>query len=30
MSKVDYNWSEIAKNPKYLELKRKKRVFLFG
>jgi uncharacterized membrane protein (DUF485 family) len=25
-----YNWSEIAQNPKYLELKRKKRVFLFG
>lgn len=25
-----YNWSEIALNPKYLELKRKKRVFLFG
>ncbi len=25
-----YNWSEIAKNPKYLELKRRKRVFLFG
>jgi len=25
-----YNWSEVARNPKYLELKRKKRVFLFG
>ncbi len=30
MSKESYNWSEIARNPKYLELKRKKRVFLFG
>jgi len=27
---VQYNWSEIARNGKYLELKRKKRVFLFG
>jgi uncharacterized membrane protein (DUF485 family) len=25
-----YNWSEVAQNPKFLELKRKKRVFLFG
>ena len=25
-----YNWSEIARNPRYLELKRRKRVFLFG
>lgn len=25
-----YNWGEIARNPKYLELKRRKRVFLFG
>ena len=25
-----YNWSEVARNPKYLELKRRKRVFLFG
>ncbi len=30
MSAAAYNWSEIARNPKYLELKRKKRVFLFG
>ncbi len=30
MGKESYNWSEIAQNPKYLELKRKKRVFLFG
>lgn len=26
----NYDWSAIAKNGKYLELKRKKRVFLFG
>lgn len=26
----NYNWGAIAKNEKYLELKRKKRVFLFG
>lgn len=25
-----YDWGKIARNPKYLELKRKKRVFLFG
>lgn len=25
-----YDWGKIAQNPKYLELKRKKRVFLFG
>lgn len=25
-----YDWSAIASNPKYLELKRKKRVFLFS
>lgn len=25
-----YDWSAIARNPKYLELKRKKRVFLFS
>lgn len=25
-----YDWSAIAQNPKYLELKRKKRVFLFS
>jgi len=30
MAGKSYNWSEIARNPKYLELKRKKRVFLFG
>lgn len=30
MAERQYNWSEVAKNPKYLELKRKKRVFLFG
>jgi uncharacterized membrane protein (DUF485 family) len=30
MVKSSYNWGEIAKNPKYLELKSKKRVFLFG
>ncbi len=27
---VNYDWKAIAKNGKYLELKRKKRVFLFG
>lgn len=26
----EYNWSQIASNGKYLELKKKKRVFLFG
>lgn len=30
MSANDYNWSEIAKHPKYLQLKSKKRTFLFG
>ena len=30
MAAKSYNWSEVAQNPKYLELKRKKRVFLFG
>ena len=30
MAEKSYNWSEVAQNPKYLELKRKKRVFLFG
>ena len=30
MATQAYNWGEIARNPKYLELKRKKRVFLFG
>jgi uncharacterized membrane protein (DUF485 family) len=26
----EYDWGAIASNPKYLELKRKKRDFLFG
>jgi uncharacterized membrane protein (DUF485 family) len=30
MSTTSYNWSAIALNPKYLELKRRKRAFLFG
>ncbi len=30
MAEKKYDWSAIAQNPKYLELKRKKRVFLFG
>jgi len=30
MAAKGYNWSAIALNPKYLELKRKKKVFLFG
>lgn len=30
MATKSYNWAEIARNPKYLELKRKKRVFLFS
>lgn len=30
MEAKKYNWSEVARNPKYLELKRRKRVFLFG
>lgn len=30
MAEKNYNWSQIAQNPKYLELKRRKRVFLFG
>jgi uncharacterized membrane protein (DUF485 family) len=30
MAAQSYNWSEIARSPKYLELKRRKRVFLFG
>lgn len=25
-----YDWAQIAQNPKYLELKRKKKQFLFG
>ena len=30
MAEKNYNWNEIAKNSKYLELKRKKKVFLFS
>lgn len=30
MAPKTYDWSSIAKHPRYLELKRKKRVFLFG
>jgi uncharacterized membrane protein (DUF485 family) len=30
MASSGYDWSRIAQNPKYLELKRRKRVFLFG
>ncbi len=30
MAGKSYDWSSIARNPKYLELKRKKRLFLFG
>ena len=30
MSERSYVWSSIAQNPKYLELKRKKRLFLFS
>src|SRR5512138_1889793 len=30
MAEKTYDWSAIAQNPKYLELKRKKRVFLFS
>ena len=30
MPAKNYNWSEIAKHPKYLQLKSKKRKFLFG
>lgn len=30
MGAKEYNWSEIAKHPKYLQLKSKKRKFLFG
>ncbi len=26
----NYNWNEIAQHPKYLQLKSKKRSFLFG
>ncbi len=30
MAAKGYSWGEIALNPKYLELKRKKKLFLFG
>ena len=30
MAAKSYNWSEIAQHPKYLQLKSKKRTFLFG
>ncbi|RNC68703.1 MAG: DUF485 domain-containing protein [Desulfuromonadales bacterium] len=30
MAAKSYNWSEIAKHPKYVQLKSKKRKFLFG
>ena len=30
MAVKNYDWSAIALNPRYLELKRRKRVFLFG
>jgi len=30
MGTQGYPWSEIAWNPRYLELKRRKRLFLFG
>ena len=30
MSEHTYNWAHIAQTPKDLELKRRKRVFLFG
>lgn len=30
MAAKAYDWSTIAQHPKYLELKRKKRAFLFG
>lgn len=30
MPKKEYDWSAIAKHPKYLQLKSKKRTFLFG
>ena len=30
MVKKEYDWSAIARSPKYLELKRKKRIFLFS
>jgi uncharacterized membrane protein (DUF485 family) len=30
MSPQNYNWSEIAKNPKFVELHKRKQRFLFG
>lgn len=30
MGAKEYNWSEIAQHPKYLQLKSRKRTFLFG
>lgn len=30
MAGATINWSEVAKHPKYIELKNKKRTFLFG
>ncbi len=30
MATMEYDWSEIAQHPKYLQLKSKKRTFLFG
>jgi uncharacterized membrane protein (DUF485 family) len=30
MAGASYNWSEVAKHPKYIELRNRKRNFLFG
>jgi len=30
MARSEYDWSAIAQHPKYLQLKKKKRTFLFG
>jgi len=30
MARKEYDWSAIAQHPKYLQLKNKKRTFLFG
>ena len=30
MSKASYDWAAIARNPKFVELHRRKTVFLFG
>ncbi len=30
MAAKSYNWSEIARHPKYVQLKSRKRTFLFG